>query len=379
MHPDSSPHAADPREPARLSLVSGGSAEPAPVHPPRAITMGEAIKVYKTTHLSTLRDPASSISRLKHLAPFTERPLDSLTVLELQQFFNQLANDYPAQAHAAAKLLRQIFKRMMELQLYQGFNPAAHVKLRKPKSRAVFIDEPEMARIWKVLECQPADERLYFRMLLTVFCRSGELNTAEVADFAFSTDPETHERRCKWVKAHTKNGRPHTVQLPPQLTEDLWTYLQTRPHKESPILFPGRRNEPRTPISWWYRWDEIRSAAGLEHVHIHDLRRTGASWAVVASGDLNSVSRGGLQHADLTTTSIYVQPMDHKVSEMFVAHERALRAQRAIQQPAASLAPLPHSSPEVSAPVVAPPPEDRSQPMTTRPTRQDGDVMEWPG
>jgi len=253
--------------------------------------------------------------------------------------------------------------------LYCGFNPATHVRIKKPKAREVFVDEADMARLWPVIRQQPIEDRIYFSMLLTLFCRAGELNNAKVADLTFWTDAETGERRAKWTKAHTKNGRPHVVPLPPALTQELWEYCQTRHRKDSPYLFPGRGDQPRTNMAWWHRWNEIRSMARLDHVHIHDLRRTGSTWAVAASGDLNSVSRGGLQHADLTTTSIYVRPMDRKVEAMFTVHEQALRAQKATPQSAQSSVP----------PFL----ESRPQAVTTvslaSQAHHDEDLMEWPG
>ena len=116
--------------------------------------------------------------------------------------------------------------------------------------------------------------------------------------------------------------------LPPKLTDTLWSYLQSRTRKDSPWLFPGRGLMPRTAVAWWNRWSEIRSAAGIDHVHIHDLRRTGATWAVDTTGDLTTVSKEGLQHADLKTTSIYVQSTGKKALQMFTAHEQALRPQK---------------------------------------------------
>lgn len=293
-----------------------------------SLTIGDAVRLFETTHLVTLKDPASTRSRLKHFAKFHGRSMDSLTVLELQQFFNEMQTTYPSQAYASLKLLRQLYKKMAEWQQYQGFSPAEHVKIKRPPARNVFLDEHELARLGTVLNQYSLEERLYIWLLLTVFPRSGDANKSLVREFSFWIDERTKVRQCKWTRPKPKNGSPHFILLPPQLTDDLWTYLQTRPNQESPLLFPGRRHEARSRISWWYRWDEIRSTAGLEHIHIHDLRRTGSTWAVETTGDLTTVSRDGLQHADLKTTSIYVQSTGKKALQMFTAHEQALRPQK---------------------------------------------------
>lgn len=387
MHPDQRAEPISTREPMRLSLVNGTSAGQTPDQPDppaQALTLGEAIKTYRETYLSSLRNPASTISRLKLLAPFTERALDSLTVIELQRFFNELAKTAPSQAHEGVKAVRHIYKKMGEWQLYHGFSPATFVKIKKPKAREVFVDEADMARLWPVLRQQSPEDRLYFGTLLTLFCRAGELNTAKVTDFAFWIEAATGERRAKWTKARTKNGRAHVVPLPPELTQELWEYCQTRVRKDSPFLFPGRGDQPRTHMAWWYRWNEIRSVAKLDHVHIHDLRRSGATLACAASGDLNSVSRGGLQHADLTTTSIYVKTLGRKVEAMFTAHEQALRAQGATPQSVPNSIPRPFSPPEPERPAMAPTIEEKAQSIaeatpTAPPTHDDQDFIDWPG
>jgi len=115
MHPNMRTVAASTGEPIRLALVNETNSDPPPAQPPppaQALTLGEAIHAYKMAYLSTLKQPASTISRLRFLAPFAERSLESLTVLELQVFFNHLAKDSPVQAYEGVKAVRHIFKKM---------------------------------------------------------------------------------------------------------------------------------------------------------------------------------------------------------------------------------------------------------------------------
>ena len=376
MRPDVSHHAVDRRDPVRLSLVSGantGQAPTAPVPPPQARTVQDAVQLYESTHLPTLKHPGPVRGRLRYLSAFNERTLESLTVVELQQFFNRLAaSSGPASAYNTLKTLRHLYRKMMQLQQYQGLNPAVYVQVKRPCARSVYLNELELSHLFRVLSYYPSDERLFFTALVTLFCRFSELKMAKVEAFSFWIDKATQQRRCLWRKGRTKNGRHHEVPLPPQLSEELWTYLDTRRRKDSPWLFPGCGEKPRSQIAWWNRWNEIRSEAGLDHVHIHDLRRTGSTWAVETTGDLTTVSRDGLQHADLKTTSIYVQSTGKKALQMFTAHEQALKTQLANTQPDASPVPRPHPSSEISAPaavVTSTPPQ----------TFRDDEGMEWPG
>jgi len=269
-----------------------------PHAPPEALTLKEALTLYESTHLTTLKEPGTTRSRFKHLAHLVERTLSSLTVVELQHLYNKVAVRSPAAAYNGIKSLRHLYRKMVELQVYEGFNPATYVRVKRPPSRGVYLNGQELAALWKVLACYPIEDRLYFTWLITVFCRSGELRAAKVKDVTFWIDTHSQQQRSLWRKGRTKNGQHHEVPLPPQLTEELRTYLQTRPRpfKDSPWIFPGSSGQPRSQVAWWQRWNEIRSAAGLDHVHIHDLRRTGSTWAVETTGDLNTVSRDGLQH-----------------------------------------------------------------------------------
>lgn len=390
MHPDVSPPAGDHHEPVRLALVHGTSISqpPAPPSPSsQVITLEKALALYTSTHLSTLKDPGPTMSRLAHLSVFNDRPLEALTVVELQQFFNQLAvSAGPSAAYNTVKMLRHVYRKMVELQVYQGFNPATFARVKRPMARSVFLNAREVSSLWRVLADQSVGDRLFFTMLLVLFCRFGELKAARVDAFSFWLDRDTQERRCLWRKGQTKNGKTHEVPLPPQLTEELWTYLQTRTRKESPWVWPGRKGMHRTANAWWNRWSEIRSEADLDHVHIHDLRRSGSTWAVDTTGDLNTVSRDGLQHSDLKMTSIYVQSTGKKALQMYTAHEEALRAQETKSQSIPTPVPRPFSPPGVNRMTEAPPMPSRRQPVSevtpTMPTTNghvEDDVVEWPG
>jgi len=87
---------------------------------------------------------------------------------------------------------------------------------------------------------------------------------------------------------HTKSGRPRGIPLPPEAAAIASKRL------------PWELNRYRLRV----RFQEARKAAGLPHIHWHDLRHTYASWLVQAGQPLTAV-RDLLGHSSLSVTHRY--------------------------------------------------------------------------
>src|SRR5690606_24201706 len=73
-------------------------------------------------------------------------------------------------------------------------------------------------------------------------------------------------------------------------------------------VFPGHRTgQPFVNIS--KPWRRIRSRAGLEHVTLHDLRRTVGSW-LATGGTSTAIVGKVLGHASPAATKIYARIAD---------------------------------------------------------------------
>jgi len=297
-----------------------------PVRAKEPITLYALLEQFDRLHLSTLRDPRVPRSKMRcYLYRLPNVPLASLTVMDLTAWANEIRAHSSSQARSCVKILRQVYTKAIEWDLYDGPNLAERVTAGRAIPRKSFIRLHEMPPLLEVLEryCS-VDERCYFLTMLTLFPRPGEVDVMRIEDLRFWVDQQGHTVGL-WSKPTTKNGQPHTVPIPTQLATLLQSYLQTRYRQDSPWVFPGAKDRPRSKEAWIYRWWEIRSVAGLDHITRHDLRRTGSSWASAETGDLASVSKGGLNHSDLHTTSIYVQPMESAVKSMYEKHEVGLR------------------------------------------------------
>ena len=117
----------------------------------------------------------------------------------------------------------------------------------------------------------------------------------------------------------TKNGTSHTIPL----AEILIQRLQQLP-RPTVWVFPSRPNGKnggqagqrcRTAVRWM--WERVRRRAGLPDVHIHDLRRTAASWLAINGESLPVISQM-LNHKSLACTAVYarlsVAPVRHALN-----------------------------------------------------------------
>lgn len=228
-------------------------------------------------------------------------------------------------ARAAVKLLRTVYNRMTEWGLFRGENPANHVAISGRSSRAIFVQEHEMPRLIETIMQQPMPDRLYFMTMLTLAPRPRERDLMKVHDIVLRRDRDVDVWFGSWTKpaSTTKKNRRHVVPIPPKLAEMFASWIQLR-GRVSDWMFPGRDGEPRSKQNWFYRWDEVRSQAGIPHIWLYDLRRTGATWANDETGNLSAVSRGMLGHATFEATNVYVQALSYTIKNVIGSHEQRL-------------------------------------------------------
>jgi integrase len=164
-----------------------------------------------------------------------------------------------------------------------------------------------LAEQWGLLERAPRIRLLPERNERHVY-----LTPAEVQRLAAKCPPETRDlvrfaaltglRRSELLRltpadlrgdallldARTKSGRARMVPLPPEAAAI------------------ARRRLPWQVSLWALRRDfeDARTAAGLPHVHFHDLRHSYASW-LVQSGQSMKAVKDLLGHASMTTTDRY--------------------------------------------------------------------------
>lgn len=331
------------------------------LQPREGLTVKQMLDLFDQHHISNLKDPRSVRCLMKnYLTPLHDRQFASLTVLDIVAWANANRKRSEKQANAAIKLLRNVYNRAIEWDLYDGVNMATRVRVSARSKRSQYIKEHEMPKAMQAIGMAKFPDRLFFTAMLVLAPRPKELEFMQVQDVSLRREGETWVGEWTKPAARTKTKKEHIVPLPPQLASMFADWLRVRP-PGTPWVFPGRtEDKPMSKEGWYSRWDALRTKVGLEHIWLYDLRRTGSTWAVDESGNLAAVSRGMLGHANYQETSRYVQTMAGPIKQVLASHETRL------MKCAPSLQWVPDST-------VAP----RTTAMP--PAVMDDRAMEWPG
>lgn len=191
-------------------------------------------------------------------------------------------------------------------------NPARGVERFEETSRDRWLTREELRRVLQALE---KHESIYFRgfiwLALLTGARKGELLAAKWDHVSFE------ERTLRLPR--TKSGKVHHVPLSGPAVE----ILQQIPRQAgNPYVFPGARAGQHL-VGVDRPWQAICASAGLQDVHLHDLRRTVGSRLAQSGASLGLIG-SLLNHANLSTTAVYARLADSNRVDALEAHGQAL-------------------------------------------------------
>jgi integrase len=217
-------------------------------------------------------------------------------------------------ANRALQALRAAFNwQIKEGTLPADFrNPCVGVSLNGEKPRDVILKPSELPKLAKAIR-EHRDEYAgaFVWLALRTGARRGELLKLEWSNV------DLKGASVRFVD--TKNGTDRTVPLDPAAVK----LLKALPRVEDNAhVFVGRwdkghRESIRTA------WDEIREAAGLPHLHLHDLRRSVGSW-LGAAGHTAPMIGELLGHKSDVTSRVYMKLGQLDVKQELVADHAAL-------------------------------------------------------
>jgi integrase len=184
-------------------------------------------------------------------------------------------------------------------------NPAAGIKRERPSERARYLNGEELARLLAVLDARPCPSADIIKLLMLTGARKGETMTATWDQFDLTA--------AVWTKpaTATKQKRLHRVPL-----SDEAVALLRRMRAKNPtdaLFVSGRNGKPHTRDganqTLKVYWLEVRRAAGMTDVRLHDLRHSFAS-LLINNGMSLAVVGGLLGHASPQITSRYAHLAD---------------------------------------------------------------------
>ncbi len=270
-----------------------------------------------------------------YLSHWAKRRLSTITKLDVQRWHTRTGQDRGRRtANNAMSLLRAMYNRAIDWDLFNGSNPAKGVRRFKNVSRERFLHPDELKRFLEALKQEEnSTYRDLFLLLLFTGARKNNVLTMRWRDINLDGGV--------WVIPQTKNGDPQTLPLSPQVVDilrhratdlalgssNVVTLRGDACPNDLPVTvlrFSGSSAEPRrkfelqsefvfpgTGCSGHLRdpkkcWAKILVRADIHDFRIHDLRRTHGSYMAATGANQFVISRA-LGHKDIATTAIYAR------------------------------------------------------------------------
>ncbi len=190
-------------------------------------------------------------------------------------------------------------------------NPAEGIERFKERKRKRWLKPEELPALAKAID---AEGNIYVRAVLWLYMLTG----ARKAELLGAKWEDVDWERGQLRLPETKAGEEQAVSL----SAPALAILQALPRQEgNPYIIPGGKKGHHL-VNLDKPWRQIRTAASLEDVRLHDLRRTVGSWLTQDGVDLNRIKEA-LRHADISTTLTYSRL--HEDAAKPVMEEHGLR------------------------------------------------------
>lgn len=191
-----------------------------------------------------------------------------------------------------------------------------------------FLDDAQAAAFMTAAKNLPDPlDRLIVTALARTGMRRGEL-------LGLTVDAIVQIGTGYWLR--TPVGKLHTdryIPLHPQLKELLDAWLAARPDWQASSLLLTQRGRPIPPTRVDKAVKKAATAAGIGHVHPHQLRHTLATQAINRGMSLEAIA-ALLGHHDLSMTMVYARIADRTVAEEYFAVTEKVETLYATSQPA---------------------------------------------
>ena len=254
------------------------------------------IEDYAKHHCKTWKEMADLFKR--YLAHLGCRRISSITHMEVQRLHSRLGTDSgQTTANRAIELLKAVINKGKKWGLFAGDNPCCGIEKYKLKPRQRFLESDELPRLMRAIDEEP-DETI--RDFIWILLSTGVRKT-NVLEMRWD---QLDLPNAIWTIPDTKNGTSQTILLTEQ---------------ELQIL--NKRHSPKRDFQWVFAgkgacghlvdpkkgWQRILKRAGIEDLHLHDLRRSLGSYMAMTGASL-SVIGNVLNHKDVSTTrKVYAQ------------------------------------------------------------------------
>ena len=242
------------------------------------------------------------------------RKVDDIARWEVERLHSQIGALHP---YAANRLL-SVLGKMFRLAKVWGFieptadNPVEGIERYKEHKRKRWLTPEELPGLAKAID---AEGNIYIRAVLWLYMLTGARKT----ELLGAKWEDVDWARAQLRLPETKAGEEQAVSL----SAPALAILQALPRQEgNPYIIPGGKKRHHL-VNLDKPWRRIRTAARLEDVRLHDLRRTVGSWLTQDGVDLNRIKEA-LRHADISTTLTYSRLHDDAAKPIMEQHGRRI-------------------------------------------------------
>src|SRR3990167_7997675 len=238
--------------------------------------------------------------RFFHATAWNDRPASEVTRYDLLLLRQELEST-PAYANKVIGLPKQAYywgsntiDETEKRPVYEGNNPALHLKRYSCPSRETLLDLTQLKRLLDNLDFLSVKYQVFLLLRILVPGRITELCAIKWSDLDLVVG--------KWTKLNTKNGRIHVVPLPTQALAALRRMPNT-----SGYVFTGAYGRPLRPGSARKIWGRFRADLKMPDIWLLDFRRTLASYlyTVIKADDL--LVKAMLDHYDSRPCAVYTR------------------------------------------------------------------------
>jgi integrase len=265
-------------------------------------TLGRLFEQYTAMQLRQYAKRAEAAERearyvFKHMSAWSDRKLGHITRRDVLDLHADIGEKHRTQANRVLQLLKAMYGFAQRTEMWSGQNPAMGVKLFHEEKRTRFVQPDELPRLFMALRDEPsADLRDFVLLCLWTGARKSDVLSMRWENVWLADN--------RWDIPDPKNNEPYPVPLTPEAVSILSERLKVR-REGNPWVFPSSGKSGHV-TDLKKRWHALLERAGIEDLHIHDLRRTLGSWQAAQGSSLLVIGKS-LGHKSTAATQIYAR------------------------------------------------------------------------
>jgi integrase len=241
----------------------------------------------------------------RELAPWLERPIQSITRRDVIERLDAIADRAPVRANRVLAWTRRLFGWALERDIITA-SPVAGIRApTREVARDRVLEPHELAAVWRASEALQWPFGAIVQLLAVTAARKGEVVSMRWCDLDL-------EGRL-WVVPGEMNkaGRRHEVPLSDLAME----IMEGLPRIGDGLVFPARKVGSANPVSGFSKIKtRLERVSSVENWRVHDLRRTAAS-GMARLGHPPHVVAAVLNHSPGSTMGITAVYNRHRYTD----------------------------------------------------------------